>query len=80
MIFIIEKHVIITRYLNDIENSKSIILEGFIRQVRILVVGKTCSNKAPRRKRRGIKCAPQAAGFQPAYAPRGEELNPKRLN
>lgn len=36
-------------------------------------------NKAPRRKRRGIKCALQAEGFQPAYAPRGEELNPKRL-
>jgi len=37
-------------------------------------------NKAPRRKRRGIKCALQTAGFQPAYAPRGEELNPIEIN
>jgi|CXWL01.1.fsa_nt_gi hypothetical protein len=37
------------------------------------------NNKAPRRKRRGIKYALQTAGFQPACAPRGEELNPKRL-
>jgi hypothetical protein len=37
-------------------------------------------NKAPRRKRRGIKCALQAAGFQPAYAPRGEKLNPVEIN
>ncbi len=26
-----------------------------------------------------MKCAPKAAGFQPAYAPRGEELNLKRF-
>ena len=37
-------------------------------------------NKAPRCKQRGINCAPQSAGFQPAFAPRGGELNPQRLN
>ena len=36
-------------------------------------------NKAPRRKQRGINCAPQSAGSQPAFAPRGGELNPQRL-
>jgi len=36
-------------------------------------------NKAPRRKQRGIKCALQTAGFQPAFAPRGEELNPEEI-
>ena len=36
-------------------------------------------NKAPRRKQRGIKSAFQAAGFQPAFAPRGEELNPVEI-
>jgi predicted DNA-binding protein len=38
------------------------------------------SNKALRRKQRGINCAPQSAGSQPAFAPRGGELNPQRLN
>ncbi len=38
------------------------------------------ANKAPRRKQRGINCALQSAGFQPAFAPRGGELNPQRLN
>ncbi len=37
------------------------------------------SNKAPRRKQRGIKSALQTAGFQPAFAPRGEELNPEEI-
>ena len=36
-------------------------------------------NKAPRRKQRGIKSALQTAGFQPAFAPRGEELNPEEI-
>ncbi|MDP2225542.1 hypothetical protein [Nitrosomonas sp.] len=36
-------------------------------------------NKAPRRKQRGIKSALQAAGFQPAFAPRSKELNPKEI-
>jgi len=36
-------------------------------------------NKAPRRKQRGIKNALQTAGFQPALAPRGEELNPEEI-
>ena len=36
-------------------------------------------NKAPRSKQRGINTALQAAGFQPAFAPRGGELNPERL-
>lgn len=34
-------------------------------------------NKTPRYKQRGIKSALQAAGFQPAFAPRVEELDPK---
>jgi hypothetical protein len=34
------------------------------------------SNKAPRRKQRGINFALQSAGLQPAFAPRGGELNP----
>ena len=39
------------------------------------------ANKAPRRKQRGIKNALQAAGLQPAFAPRGEELDPEeKLN
>jgi hypothetical protein len=38
------------------------------------------SNKAPRRKQRGINYALQSAGFQPAFAPRDGELNPQRLN
>ncbi len=37
------------------------------------------NNKAPRRKQRGIKSAFQAAGFQPAFDPRGEELNPEEI-
>lgn len=37
------------------------------------------SNKACRRKQRGINTALQAAGFQPAFAPRDEELNLERL-
>jgi len=37
-------------------------------------------NKAPRSKQRGINTALQAAGFQPAFAPRGGELNPERLS
>lgn len=37
-------------------------------------------NKAPRRKQRGINCTLQSTGFQPAFAPRGGELNPQRLN
>jgi len=36
-------------------------------------------NKAPRRKQRSINCALQSAGFQPAFAPMGGELNPHRL-
>ncbi len=36
-------------------------------------------NKAPRRKQRGINCAFQSTDFQPAFVPRGEELNPQRL-
>ncbi|OGT04322.1 MAG: hypothetical protein A2Z65_13230 [Gallionellales bacterium RIFCSPLOWO2_02_58_13] len=36
-------------------------------------------NKAPRSKLRGINFALQVAGFQPAFAPRSGELNPKRL-
>jgi len=36
-------------------------------------------NKAPRRKQRDIKSALQTAGFQPAFAPRGEELNPEEI-
>ena len=40
---------------------------------------KRAANKAPRRKQRGIKSAFQAAGFQPAFAPRSEELNPKEI-
>ncbi|MBY0485047.1 hypothetical protein [Nitrosomonas sp.] len=36
-------------------------------------------NKAPRRKQQGIKIALQTAGFQPALAPRGEELNPEEI-
>ena len=36
-------------------------------------------NKAPRSKQRGINTALQAAGFQPAFAPRGGELSPERL-
>lgn len=36
-------------------------------------------NKAPRRKQRGIKSALQTVGFQPAFAPRGEELNPEEI-
>ena len=38
------------------------------------------TNKAPRRKQRGINCAPQSAGSQLAFAPRGGELNPQRFN
>ncbi len=34
-------------------------------------------NKEPRRKQRGINFALQSAGFQPAFAPRGRELNPE---
>ncbi len=37
-------------------------------------------NKAPRRKQRGINFALQSAGFQPAFAPRGGELNPEEIN
>ncbi|MFZ1712308.1 MAG: hypothetical protein WAT53_04505 [Nitrosomonas sp.] len=36
-------------------------------------------NKSPRRKQRGIKSTLQAAGFQPASAPRGEEFNPEEI-
>ncbi|WP_146059767.1 hypothetical protein [Nitrosomonas ureae] len=36
-------------------------------------------NKAPRRKQRGINFALQSAGFQPAFAPRGGELNPEEI-
>ena len=36
-------------------------------------------NKAPRRKQQGIKSALQTAGFQPAFAPRGVELNPEEI-
>ena len=36
-------------------------------------------NKAPRRKQRGIKSALQAAGLQPAFVPRDEELNPEEI-
>lgn len=31
-------------------------------------------------KLRGINCALQSAGFQPAFVPRSGELNPQRLN
>ncbi len=36
-------------------------------------------NKASRRKQRGIKSALQTVGFQPAFAPRSEELNPEEI-
>ena len=39
----------------------------------------SAANKAPRRKQRGIKSALQTAGFQPAFAPRGEELKPEEI-
>jgi len=39
----------------------------------------TLANKAPRRKQRGINFALQSAGFQPAFAPRGGELNPEEI-
>jgi len=37
------------------------------------------SNKAPRRKQRGINCALQSAGFQPAFAPRGRGIKPAEI-
>ncbi len=40
---------------------------------------KNALNKAPRRKQRGINYALQSAGFQPAFAPRGGELNPEEI-
>jgi len=36
-------------------------------------------NKTPHRKQRGIKSVLQAAGLQPAFAPRSEELNPVEI-
>ncbi len=43
------------------------------------VYSSTEANKAPRRKQLGIKSALQTAGSQPAFAPRGEELNPEEI-
>ncbi|SNX58922.1 hypothetical protein SAMN06296273_0381 [Nitrosomonas ureae] len=37
------------------------------------------ANKAPRRKQRGINCALQSAGFQPAFAPRGRGIKPAEI-
>jgi len=36
-------------------------------------------NKSPRRKQRGINCALQSAGFQPAFAPRGRGIKPAEI-
>ncbi|WMJ08630.1 hypothetical protein [Nitrosomonas sp. sh817] len=48
--------------------------------IRFIANEKLAENKAPRRKQRGIKSALQTAGFQPAFAPRGEELNPEEID
>ena len=37
------------------------------------------TNKAPRRKQRGIKDDLQSADSQPTFVPRSEELNPKEI-